>query len=124
MAQERYDKHQLAGLDDRERGFSRPVQFEASEDGYRAILRYETTRISTDPEPTQDQALVSLIQLLQAQGYRQLRTQISFRNGLYLGSQEMWVEYPDPAPVAEPPGFITRLLSWFRPGLARDKSAS
>jgi len=39
-----------------------------------------------------------LIHTLQSEGYRQLRSQMSFRNGVYLGSQEMWVEYPDPAP--------------------------
>ncbi|MBD0315880.1 MAG: hypothetical protein ICV75_04230 [Nitrospiraceae bacterium] len=124
MAQERYDKHQLAGLDDRERGFSRPVEFERAGDGYRALLRYESTRMTTEPKPTQDQALITLIQTLQAHGYRQLKTQVSFRNGIYLGSRELWIEYPDPEPVMEPPGFIARLLSWFRPSLTRNKSAS
>lgn len=124
MADERYDKHQLAGLDERERGFSRPIEFERMGETYRAILRYESTRVSTEPEPTQDQALVALIQTLQTQGYRQLKTQASFRNGVYLGSRELWVEYPDPPPATEPPGFITRLLTWFRPGLRGNKSAS
>ncbi len=35
---EELDKHQLAGLDNRERGFSRPVEFERVEEGYRAIF--------------------------------------------------------------------------------------
>ena len=125
MEQERYDKHQLAGLDERERGFSRPVELERAGDRYRAILRYETMRVSTEPELTQDRALVALIRTLHAQGYRQLRTQVSFRNGVYLGSQEMWVEYPDPSlPEPERPGFIARLLGWIRPGTAGHKSAS
>jgi hypothetical protein len=67
-----------------------------------AIARYETIRISTEPQPAQDAALLALIQALHQQGYRQLRTQVSFRNGIYLGSQEMWVEYSDPAPPPKP----------------------
>ena len=117
MGQASLDKHQLAGLDVRERGFSRSIEFEQTGEGYRAVLRYETTRVETDLHPTQDEALRLLIQLLHAQGYRQLRTQMSFRNGVYLGSQELWVEYPDP-PEAEPerPGLLARVLSWLRPG--------
>lgn len=115
MGQAGLDRHQLAGLDDRERGFSRPVEFERVEEGYRAILRYETVRITTETHSTQDEALTSLIQTLHAQGYRQLKTQMSFHNGVYLGSQELWVEYPDP-PLAEPEqsGFFDKIRSWFR----------
>ena len=110
----RFDKHQLAGLDARERGFSRPVVFVQVGEGYRAILRYETILRETDPHSTQDDALRRLIHLLHSDGYRQLRTQMSFRNGVYLGSQEAWVEYPDPVSAPEPLGFIARLLSRFR----------
>ncbi len=110
------DQHQLAGLDNRERGFSRPVEFECVGEGYRANLRYETVRVTTDTRPTQDEALTSLIHALHAQGYRQLKTQMSFRNGVYLGSQELWVEYPDP-PQAEPEqsSFFDKISNWFRP---------
>ena len=109
------DKHQLAGLDARERGFSRPVVFQLVEEGYRAILRYETVLCEVGPYPTQDEALRILIQKLQLDGYRQLRTQMSFRNGVYFGSQELWVEHPDPVPEPEPLGFMARLVSYFRP---------
>ena len=108
------DKYQLAGLDHRERGFSRPVEFEQAGECVCAILRYETVRISTDPHPAQDGALLALILSLQTQGYRQLRTQVSFRNGLYLGSQERWVEYPDPAPPVKPEELLSRIAGWFR----------
>ena len=109
------DKHQLAGLDDRVRGFSRPVEFERAGESYRVRLRYETVRVATELFPTQDAALLDLIQVLQSRGYRQLKTQKSFSNGLYLGSQELWVEYPDP-PEAEPErtGFLARMLNWCR----------
>lgn len=111
------DKHQLAGLDDRERGFSRPVEFEQDGQGYRAILRYETLRVTTETHPTQNEALTILIQTLQAHGYRQLKTQMSFRDGLYLGSQELWVEYPDPPqPELDQPGLWGKVMRWFRLG--------
>lgn len=116
MGQLGLDKYQLAGLDNRERGFSRPIEFESVGEGYRAVLRYEEVRLTTEVHTTQDKALVSLIESLHGQGYRQLKTQMSFRGGVYLGSQELWVEYPDP-PQAEPgeSGFFDRLKSWFRP---------
>jgi hypothetical protein len=114
MAAEALDKHQLAGLDDRQRGFSRPVEFERTGDRYRALLRYETVRVGTDPQATQDAALATLIRTLQARGYRQLRTQVSFRNEVYLGSQEMWVEHPDPPEAMPRSGIMARLLSWVR----------
>lgn len=115
MGQERLDTHQLAGLDSRERGFSRPVEFERIGDQYRAMLRYEAIRVTTDSYPTQDLALLTLIQALHNQGYRQLRTQVSFRNGVYLGSQELWVEYADPQVDPEPRGLLATITGWFRP---------
>lgn len=115
MAESQLDKHQLAGFDASERGFSRPVEFDREGDHYRAILRYEAIRVTTDLHPTQDQALTVLIQTLHHQGYRQLRTQKSFRNGAYLGSQEPWVEYPDPQPEAQPEGLLEKIKGWFRP---------
>lgn len=116
MGQESLDTHQLAGLDDRERGFSRLVSFERAGDQYRALLRYETVRVTTDPRPTQEMALLTLIQTLHAHGYRQLRTQVTFRNGVYLGSQEMWIDHPDP-PLPQPAstGFMARFWTWVRP---------
>lgn len=117
---ESLDKHQLAGLDARERGFSRPVVFEQVEKGYRAILRYETVLCEAGPHHTQDEALQVLIQTLHSDGYRQLRTQMSFRNGVYLGSQELWVEYPDPAQEPEPRGFMARLMDILRPRVTNE----
>jgi len=121
MSQVGLDKHQLAGLDDRERGFSRPVEFGRAGEGYQAILRYEAVRVTTETHSTQDDALIGLIRALHARGYRQLKTQRSFRNGVYLGSQELWVEYPDP-PEAEPArtGFLSRMLKWCRQGSHRN----
>jgi hypothetical protein len=110
------DIHQLAGLDDRERGFSRAIEFERAGEGFRAVLRYESFIVETNPCVTQEIALATLIETLQAQGYRQLKTQVSFRNGIYLGSQERWIEYPDPMqPAPTLPEMMRKLLRWFSP---------
>ena len=108
------EKHQLAGLDTRERGFSRPVVFEHADGGYQAILRYETTRVVTTAYDTPGAALEELIRMLQGQGYSQLRSQLSVREGAYLGSQEPWIEYPDPPCGTEQEGgWLKRLFRYF-----------
>ena len=48
------------------------------------------------PGETDEIALGNLIHTLQQQGYTQLRSQRIFHGDRYLGSQELWVEYPDP----------------------------
>ena len=104
----------MAGLDTRERGFSRPVVFEPADGGYQAMLRYETTRVVTTAHDTPGAALEELIRTLQGQGYSQLRSQLSVRGGTYLGSQEPWIEYPDPARSTEQEGgWLKRLLRSF-----------
>ncbi|NOT21474.1 MAG: hypothetical protein HOP22_01940 [Nitrospiraceae bacterium] len=118
--EENLDRYQLAGLDAKERGFSRPLVFERVGEDYRAVLRYETVLIKTEASQTQDESLRILVQTLQAQGYRQLRTQMSFRNNRYLGSQELWIEYPDPEIEPERTelghqGVVAKFLNWIRP---------
>lgn len=114
MSDEIQEKHQLAGFDARERGFSRPVVYEPVDGGYQAILRYETTRVVTAAQATPGAALEELIRTLQRQGYSQLRSQLSVRQGAYLGSQEPWIEYPDPVRQPETPdGLIGKFFSWF-----------
>lgn len=109
------EQHRLAGFDGRERGFSRPVEFEVADGGVRAILRYETTRVVTAARETPGTALEELIRTLHQQGYSQLRSQLSVRDGTYLGSQEPWIEYPDPERQPEASmSVIARLLSWLR----------
>ncbi len=112
------ERQQLAGIDPHARGFNRPVEFERHEGEIRAVLRYETTRV-TVAEATHAAALSALIRCLHEQGYRQLRTQLSFREGEYLGNREPWIEYPDPRPVQV--RWWERLARWFsdrrRPGL-------
>jgi hypothetical protein len=109
------EKHQLAGFDARERGFSRPVVFEQAGGGYQAILRYEATHVVTVAHDTPGAALAELILMLQRQGYSQLRTQLSVRENIYLGSQEPWIEYPDPVRHSERwNGLIGRLFGWLR----------
>ena len=108
------EKHQLAGFDTRERGFSRPVVFQQADGRYQAILRYETTHVMTTAQDTPGAALEELIRTLQGQGYSQLRSQLSVREGTYLGSQEPWIEYPDPASATEQQGgWLKRLCRSF-----------
>jgi hypothetical protein len=115
MSDQIQEKHQLAGFDTRERGFSRPVVFEQADGGYQAILRYETTRVVTTAHDTLSGALEELIRTLQGEGYSQLRSQLSVREGSYLGSQEPWIEYPDPPRQPETPdGLIRKFFTWFR----------
>ncbi|TAJ24453.1 MAG: hypothetical protein EPO64_09510 [Nitrospirae bacterium] len=110
MATEVVEKHQLAGMDERERGFNRPVEIERLDEGYRASLRYETTIIVTDPCATQAAALGEVIRSLHGRGYTQLRSQLSFTDGAYRGNQEPWIGHPDPeqppVPRAEPFGWL------------------
>ena len=114
MSDQIQEKHQLAGLDTLERGFSRPVVFEQADGGYQAILRYETTRVVTTAQATPGAALEELIRTLQGQGYSQLRSQLSVRQGAYLGSQEPWIEYPDPASDMEQEGgWLKRVFRCF-----------
>ena len=101
-------------MDTLERGFSRPVVFEQADGGYQAILRYETTHIVTIAQATPVAALEELIRTLQGQGYSQLRSQLSVRAGTYLGSQEPWIEYPDPArSTKQEAGWLKRLCRSF-----------
>lgn len=116
MTNQPIEKHQLAGLDARARGFTRLVEFEQTEAGYRAVLRYETARFVTEGSLTSTEALQELVHLLQAKGYSQLRSQQSYRNGAYLGSQEPWIEYPDPEGPSEP---AWGLFGWVRRWLYR-----
>ena len=108
------EKHQLAGFDARERGFNRPVEFVRTATAYQAVLRYESMHIVTPDAPSAAEALQHMIRLLQEQGCTQLRSQQSYRDGLYLGSQELWVEYPDRQPEPE-----VGLLGLFRKWLGR-----
>jgi hypothetical protein len=107
------DTYQVAGLDPRERGFSRPAIMTQDDRRYRASLRYESVEVVTAPVSTQNEALQLLIATLHAQGYRQLKTQISFQNGRYLGSSEPWIEYADP-PTAHGPGVFGAIRGWFQ----------
>lgn len=114
MSDQALEKHQLAGFDIRERGFSRPIVFELTDRGYQAILRYETTCVVTTAQARPGAALEELIRTLQGQGYSQLRSQLSVREGVYLGSQEPWIEYPDPArSVEHEGGWLKRLFRCF-----------
>ncbi len=98
-----YSVHQLAGVDDRDRGFNRQVQVRSTHGGFQASLRYERLQLEVEPHSSEKEALHQLIHILHQRGYVQLRSQQIFRKEEYLGSQELWVDYPDPEPPS-PPG--------------------
>ncbi len=95
------EKHQLAGIDDRQRGFNRPVAVEHRDHIYRATLQYERTVLSGESPESKEAAVHSLVLTLHERGYRQLKSQVSFRGLDYLGNQEPWIEYPDPEIVED-----------------------
>jgi hypothetical protein len=120
------EKHQVAGLDEKERGFNRQIDVERTGDGYRAILRYEQTLVETAACDTVVHAVEELVSALRDRGYTQLRSRLNFKGVAYLGTQETWIEYPDPnAPpesfegtaheqLARRTGWIGRVLQLFR----------
>ncbi|HTK88321.1 MAG TPA: hypothetical protein VL329_11330 [Nitrospiraceae bacterium] len=120
------EKHQVAGLDEKERGFNRQIDVEQIDGGYRAILRYEQTLVETAACETSIKTLDELISMLRDRGYTQLRSRLNFKGEAYLGTQEPWIEYPDPnAPLesfegtaheqlARRTGWIGRVLQLFR----------
>ncbi len=120
MADRIVEKHQLAGVDERDRGFNRLVEIEPTDGGSRAILRYEATLIVTPPCQTESASLDHLIGLLHERGYRQLRSRLSFQGAAYLGTQKDWIEYPDP----EQPGLGTVLLQRLRQMLGFDRKGT
>ena len=96
MGNEIVEKHQVAGLDEKERGFNRQIDVERVDDGYRAILRYEQTLVETTACETSVQTVDELVRMLHDRGYTQLRSRLNFKGVAYLGTQEPWIEYPDP----------------------------
>jgi len=120
------EKHQVAGLDEKERGFNRQIDVERIEGGYRAILRYEQTLVETAACETSIKTLDELISMLRDRGYTQLRSRLNFKGAAYLGTQEPWIEYPDPdrplnyqqeipaEQFARRTGWISRVLQMFR----------
>ncbi len=126
MTSEIVEKHQVAGLDERQRGFNRQIDVERIDGGYRAILRYEQTLVETAACETAAQTLDELVRMLRERGYTQLRSRLNFKGTAYLGTQELWIEYPDPDAPAESPegpmpeqlarrtGWIGRVLALLR----------
>ena len=111
MPESQINTYQLAGVDDRERGFNRQVKVSASKGLSRAVIQYEALQMEGAPCETEETALGNLIQMLQQRGYTQLRTQLIFQGDRYLGSQELWKEYSDPNPSADSYGGS---FSWIR----------
>ncbi len=111
------EKYHVAGTDERERGFNRLADIDVAEGGYRASLQYENTLVGTDRRKTQAEALAELIRLLHDKGYSQLRSRLAFRSDRYLGSQELWIDHPDPERPGSQTGGRGGLLARLRQAL-------
>ena len=110
MANEAHEKHLLAGLDERARGFTRMVSVEQQAETFRASLQYETLLAVSADADSPAAALADLARRLHEQGYTQLRSRLTFAGGTYLGSQQQWVEYADPERPPEAEGEFFRLM--------------
>ena len=104
------ERHEVAGIDERARGFNRVAELHAQEQGVLARLRYEQAVVAGEPGATAQDAMARLVAALHARGFTQLRSRLSFTGERYLGSQEPWIEYPDPPP----PGVVGRLRALLR----------
>src|SRR5437879_12743679 len=104
MANEVREKHLLAGLDERARGFTRMVSVEQQAETFRASLQYETLLAVSADADSPAAALADLARRLHEQGYTQIRSRIAFAGGPYRGSQLQWVEYADPERPPEAEG--------------------
>ena len=102
--------YQLAGLDDRGRGFNRQVEMKILDGTFQAVFRYERFLLETEPHTTEQATIARLITQLQNQGYTQLRSRLQFRGEVYLGNQKLWEEHHDP----EPQSMLARLLQTIR----------
>ncbi len=110
------EKHQLAGVDERERGFNRLVEIARDPAGCSAHFRYEAVVVTTTALDSESAALAAMISLLQQRGYTQLRSRLSFKGTVYFGSQEEWIEYPDPS-AAQSDGLWAKIVRML--GLSR-----
>jgi len=111
MANEVREKHLLAGLDERARGFTRMVSVEQQAETFRASLQYETLLAVSADTDSPAAALADLARKLQGRGYTQLRSRLAFVGETYLGSQEQqWAEYADPERVPETEGRFFDLM--------------
>ncbi len=104
MANEVREKHLLAGLDERARGFTRIASVEQQAETFRASLQYETLLAVSADADSPAAALADLVRKLHGRGYTQLRSRLTFAGGTYLGTQEQWVEYADPERAPETEG--------------------
>ena len=118
MADESLEKHLLAGLDERERGFTRTVEIAGRERVFRATFRYEALVIESAGADSAA-ALDGMVRSLQERGYRQLRTRLTFLGDAYLGSREPWVEYADPEPASIPDTGLLGFARWMWRTLTR-----
>ena len=114
------NKYQIAGVDERDRGFNRHAEIQELAGQYQAIFRYETFLLKAEPQDTEQAAMMMLVEQLHERGYTQLRTRLLFRGEEYLGNQEIWAEHPDPPTM----GILKKIFHILRSKIRRVDEAT
>src|SRR2546427_12352566 len=93
MANEVREKHLLAGLDERARGFTRIASVEQQAETFRASLRYETLLAVSADADSPAAALDDLVRKNYGRGLTQLRSHLAVARGPYVWPDRRWVGY-------------------------------
>ena len=89
------ERHQIEGTDPSDRYFNRSVLVSRVAQGYAGKVMYEALTVEGDTHPTIGAAVKSLVEKLQAFGFRGIRTRPNFKGRRYLAEKETWLDYPD-----------------------------
>lgn len=89
------ERHQIEGTDPSDRYFNRSILVSRVAQGYAGKVMYEALTVDGDTGPTIGAAVKSLVEKLQALGFRRIRTRPNFKGRRYLAEKETWTDYPD-----------------------------
>lgn len=89
------ERHQIEGTDPSDRYFNRSILVSRVAQGYAGKVMYEALTVDGDTQPTIGAAVKSLVEKLQALGFRRIRTRPNFKGRRYLAEKETWTDYLD-----------------------------
>ncbi len=89
------ERHQIEGNDPSDRYFSRSIPVSRTGNGYTAKVMYEALTVEGQTHSTIGVAVKSVVDKLNALGFRRMRTRPNFKGRRYLAEKETWIEYPD-----------------------------
>ena len=91
------EKHQMEGVDQSDRYFSRALLVSRTGTGYSGNILYEAIIVQGGSHSTIGAAVREVVEKLQGMGFVRLRTRANFRGTRYLAEKETWIDYPEPA---------------------------